>query len=80
MRNIINLMPLTKQLRAKAGDSTIVIATLQDAGSYIQNYGRPAFHWQTAAVAIERADTNPRLIKHATRSMENALRTDQLLV
>lgn len=80
MRTIINLAPLTKLLCAKADNSTMVIATLQDAGLYIQKYGVAGqLHWETAAAAVDHADKNPKLVEHATRSLENALQTDRLL-
>jgi hypothetical protein len=38
------------------------------------------FHWQTAIVALEHAEKDATLEDHARRSLENALRTDGLLI
>jgi hypothetical protein len=74
-------MPLLKPLRAKAGEDIVTITTLQDAGSYIQKHGKAhTLHWELAASAVDAADKNSKLVEHATKAIENALKTDGLLL
>jgi hypothetical protein len=81
MRNIINLAPLTKPLRIKGGYGVSTLHTLADAGAFLQRFGNEGqLHWEVAAAALDAADKDPKLIDHATRAMENALKTDNLLL
>jgi hypothetical protein len=77
MRNIINQAPLSRPLLLKASLGSIAITNLMEAGSFIQQHGNEnLLHWQVAADA---ADKDSKLIGHATSSIENALKTDQML-
>jgi len=80
MRNIINQAPLSRSLLLKASLGSIAITNLMEAGSFIQQHGNEnLLHWQVAVVAVDAADKDSKLIGHATSSIENALKTDQML-
>ncbi|WP_167407305.1 hypothetical protein [Bradyrhizobium forestalis] len=67
---------LTKPLVVAVGLANMTIDSLRAAAVFIEQHGTQALHWQTAAVAVEHADRDEKLLDHATKSLENALLTD----
>jgi hypothetical protein len=82
MEVLTNSTPLVHELHLKSGK---VVRTIGDAAMFIiklpkERDGR--FHWATAGATLEAAAKHPAdagLLKTATQSFENALRTENLL-
>jgi hypothetical protein len=79
MYQVKNNRELSRHLLAKAEGGSIAIVDLQGAAGFIETYGKPTLHWQTAGRALETADRDASQIDHATACFENALSTDRLL-
>jgi hypothetical protein len=78
MRNIINIQPLTEVLTATFNGESHTLRTLAEAGTFIQRYGRPGeLHWEHAAVSVDAADKNSKLIGHATKALRNAIQSER---
>ena len=56
-----------------------VIIDLCDAAALIDMHGERTQLWVTAETAVKCADRNPRLIDHATKTLEDALRWEGML-
>ena len=64
---------------AHVGARPAVIIHLCDAAALIDMHGERTQLWVTAETAVKCADRNPRLIDHATKTLENALRWEGML-
>jgi hypothetical protein len=74
----MNRTPLKHELRLKNG---IILRTIGDAAKFI-NKQDATLHWKTVGANIETANNSPNdaaRIEIATRSILNALRTDDML-
>jgi hypothetical protein len=85
MKALTDETRLIRSLRLKPGHSTDVIETLSDAALFIYKLPQQTkgeLHWQNATNALEAAADKPGnqdLLHGATNSMENALKTNQML-
>jgi hypothetical protein len=70
---------LARQLLAHVCALPAVIVDLRDAAAFIDMHGERTRLWVTAETAVKRADHNARLIDQATKTLENALRSEGML-
>jgi hypothetical protein len=85
---ITDMTPLSRRLRIRSRQrlDTEDIGTISDAAMYIMRLPQEEFHqlqWKLALASLEAASAAPTdddLLRHATESMANALKTDGLLM
>ena len=56
-----------------------IIIDLCDAAAFVDMHGDRTRLWVTAETAVKCADHNPLLIDQATKTLENALRSEGML-
>ena len=79
MYQVKNNLRLTRQLVAHVCARPAIIVDLCDAAAFIDMHGDRTRLWVTAETALKCADSNPRLIDQATRTLENTLRREGML-
>jgi hypothetical protein len=85
---ITDMTPLSRSLRIRSRQrlDTEDIGTLSDAAMYIMRLPQEEYHqlhWKLALSSLEAASaarTDDDLLRYATDSMANALKTDHLLI
>jgi hypothetical protein len=79
MYQVKNNRRLARQLVAHVYARPAIIVDLCDAAAFIDMHGDRTRLWVTAETAVKCADHNPLLIDQATKTVENALRTEGML-
>jgi hypothetical protein len=79
MYRVKNNRRLARQLVAHVCARPAIIVDLCDAAAFIDMHGDRTRLWVTAETAVKCADHNPLLIDQATKTVENALRTEGML-
>jgi hypothetical protein len=80
MYQVRNNRRLARQLVARVCARPAIIVDLCDAAAFIDMHGDRTRLWVTAETAVKCADHNPLLIDQATKTLENALRREGMLV
>ena len=80
MYQVTNNRRLARQLVARVCARPAIIVDLCDAAAFIDMHGDRTRLWVTAETAVKCADHNPLLIDQATKTLENALRREGMLV
>ena len=79
MHQVKNNRRLARQLIAHVCARPAIIVDPCDAAAFIDMHGDRTRLWVTAETAVKCADHNPLLIDQATKTLENALRTERML-
>jgi hypothetical protein len=80
MYRVKNNHRLTRQLIAHVCARPAIIVDLCDAAAFIDMHGVRTRLWVTAEIAVKYADHNPGLIDQATKTLENVLRREGMLI
>jgi len=79
MYQVKNSRRLARQLVAQVCARPAIIVDLCDAAAFIDMHGVRTRLWVTAETAVKCADCNRLLIDQATKTLEQALRTEGML-